>query len=438
MKTIARLCITYCTAFPLQRYGMIGGAALILLGIALVGLAPPVAAAALTFGTVVLGSTALLPVGWVFRAISTPRAHRFAPRFRIKMLTALLVVVALPSGLAGLGAMLAPGEGAVLPTLVFAASLLSGMIWFFFFLPASLWAPLAAIVALQLVSRAAPAAMDAFLDGPGPVIAAVILIAGWSAFAAWYLRASSIGSFGVRVRWLETAHRVVLPDVVLSATALRAHLWQGHGQSYSPASLVVSGSVLALILRLLDRSQGLSMLYIPVVAAMFSFIPAREATYHSRLVWLKAPWSRRRLFAAAENGLFMLYAQFGLVIAVGFGGATVLSEIRLGTVLSLLAIAASAMVLGGYLGLMALRPARAGDTVLRTAYVSSIGYGYWVLIDGIANEGRLLSIAAGQVALAVVCRQIALYRWASIDWLETKPPRRDPMQDMLKLVHGGR
>src|SRR5690606_1748021 len=167
MSSIAQLCMILCTGFSIQRHGITTAGAAALLGIALAFISPPAAAAAFSFGIVLLAACCLVPAGWVFRELSLPRAYRFAPHFRKKMLAALLLVAAAPSVPAGIIAALAPGDVAILPTVVYPALLTSAMIWFFFFLPASIPAPLGAFVLISLLRRASPEAIPA-IEELGP------------------------------------------------------------------------------------------------------------------------------------------------------------------------------------------------------------------------------------------------------------------------------
>lgn len=445
MRTIARLCLTYCTAFPLQRYGMIGGLTLALAGVAFMGVAPAAAVLVTTFGVVVLVAACLVPVGWVFREISTPRAHRFAPHSRTKLLAALLVVVMAPSVLAGTVAVSAPGEAALLAALVYPALITSGMIWFFFFLPASTLVPVPFVLALTITSRTDAEALDAFLAGAGLLVGAVVLVAGWSAFAAWYLGAARIGPF--RSRLLSklngaSGSSTPLPGAVPFRTALRAHLWRFRPRAPLFATIAGAGAV-ALLLAYVVGPEGMPMMQAPILGVMLlAFHPGREATYRARLLWLRSRLSRDQLFACAEAGLPSQWASWGLPLVIGLACAFALRGMALAALLPFFAMAASTAALGGYLGLMALRPAGVLDVSSRVAYVASVAYGAWILLDAFGGAGTdggsLLWIAGAQAAAALVCRSIAKRRWQGIDWLETKPPRRDSMQGMAELMQGER
>src|SRR5690606_34301947 len=350
------LCRIFCTGFSIQRYGIAAAGAAVMLGTGLALLSPPAGAMVFSFGIVLLGSSVLVPAGWVAREVSLPRAYRFAPHFRKKMLAALLLVAAAPSVPTGIVAALAPGDAAILPAVVLPALLTSAMIWVFFFLPASMLAPLGAIVVIGLLRRANPEAIPA-IEELGPEVAACVLIAAWAAFAAWYLRAQRIGPFHWRLllrldRLFSREAR--LPDVMPVETSLRAHLWPQFRPNETWASAIGGGLVCAIVVAIFSGIETRTKMMVAIaglVGVGLAFLPGREAARTARLVWIKAPLSRARLFAAAESGLLRLLAHRALMIVIGFTGAFVLRDLPLLPLLPFFGVAASSAVLAAYLGL---------------------------------------------------------------------------------------
>lgn len=439
MRSIAQLCRIFCTGFSIQRYGIAAAGAAVMLGTGLALLSPPAGAMVFSFGIVLLGSSVLVPAGWVAREVSLPRAYRFAPHFRKKMLAALLLVAAAPSVPTGIVAALAPGDAAILPAVVLPALLTSAMIWVFFFLPASMLAPLGAIVVIGLLRRANPEAIPA-IEELGPEVAACVLIAAWAAFAAWYLRAPRIGPFHSRLLLrLDRlfAREARLPDVVPVETSLRAHLWPQFRPNETWTSAIGGGLLCAIIAAILIRGEAQSRAMVALaclIAAALAFQPGWAAARNARLVWLRAPLSRIELFRTAEAGFLRLLAIRALMLAIGFTGAFVLRNMPLAPLLPLLAVAASSAVLAAYIGLGMVRFEPWRDVALVGAYVASLGYGAWAL--GRGESLGVLLLVSGHTAAAVLCRTIAVRRWREIDWIETRPPRRDATETLVKLLQG--
>ena len=454
MRSILRLCPTFCTALPVQRYGICIGAVCAAVGIAfaIVSLLPsataflstmarPLSVMAGSLGLTLLATSALVPAGWTFRKLSQLRAHRFAPRFRVKMLAALVAVAAAPSLLAGALVALAPGDVPILPALFYPALATSTTIWCLFFLPASILVAIVVSFAWTLLRLANPGLVDA-IDDAAPSVGTIVLIAAWTAFGVWYLRAPRIGPFRSRalIRLLRIdAADARLPEFLSATTAIHTYLWrrlQPYASSSWPhvvARGALGGLLLAVIYAAVHDAWTLSMLYATstIAAALVVLTAGRRAARDARRLWLKAAMSRAELFASVEAGLLRFCAIWTLMVAIAITVAGAVHDRALAPLASLGAALASTAMLGGYLGLAMPRLVGSFNVALVAAYAVSIVCATFLVGRGAA--AAFWTLIGAQAAAALLCRALARRRWAEIDWLETKPSL-DPTERLLRLM----
>lgn len=442
MTAVARLWVVYFTAFPVQRYVAGCGAALLLLGIAGLAFFPRGALLALMLGITFLLFPVLLPAGWVFRVLSAPRRHRLLPRFRIRMLVSIFFVLALPVLLA----LMLLASGAPLPAgpvLVYPVLMLSAYFWMFFFVPASFWGVLLFVLALLVASRMPEPQLAGFMEGIGPAVGAAVLVAGWTAFVVWYLRAARIGpfrvplqalqQFGLRLQ-LDLRERVPVHDAITvyvwNRTRPDARQW-----FWMMVTVVALGGVITFLVR--TASDLMWPTVVLLVVLLTSFAVGKAAAHRARLLWLKAPLSRTEIYSTIEQGLWRMYVptMLGMVLVfLAFIG--MFQRVSVPLLVALFPFAAAAVPFGCYLGLMWVRGWRVLDAAMAVVLLLSLAGAAWIVLRDPARYDLLLALAAFDAAAALACRAIGLHRWPRVDWLEVRLPRRSGGPSLTDMLAG--
>ncbi|HZF32035.1 MAG TPA: hypothetical protein VE907_23155 [Gammaproteobacteria bacterium] len=422
MRAIARLCWTYGTALPIQRWvGVLALAtwALALLAFALSG--PPVWALAITATAMYLLATTLA-AGYLCRVLSAPRTHRFLPHFRPRMLAAFLIVVALVStpGLAFLALPRYPGGNAAA---AFGILLVLSS------------------TALMTFSPAWGVACALLVGGAATVLGARSMIAVWAAswiaFAIWYLRTRDFN----RLQW---------PRALLAGGRLDLRLpTDTTGEFSRSAALMTSLSAryplrakhllprLALLLALvavaslllrrfgLAAPQPFGYLAVGLVIPIATIGPiANQVARRTRLLWLTSGLSRRALFAAMERTVWRgnvpwSFAMFASTFAV----AVLVRGLPAGTFGRLVVLFAGGTIFAVYLGL-AVRRVLALELFVGTALLSSVAVGAWAALGEPPHDDWLIGVTALQLAAAAACRAVTIASWERLDWLTFRPVRR--------------
>lgn len=446
MRAIARLCWTYGTALPLQRW--LGGIALAIWALALLMFVlsgrPAYVLALVATGTLgaamyILATTML--TGFLCQALSVPRPHRFLPHFRPRMVAAfLLVIVAVSSpALALLVWPTRPDGGtAGALTLLFAINIAALLA----FSPRGVASVVACLLLLAnfvaIVGRpSGGTAPQADLSGASAQIAAVgVWVAWWAAFAVWYLRARSFR------RWpppslLLAAGRldVLLPSDTTGEFSRSSALATSLNARYPLRAkhlLMRLGYLLAVVAAasILLRRFGTATPIVFGYAAVALFLPictigpiANQLARRTRLLWLTSGLSRRALFAAMEHAVwrnkvpwsFATFACISTAAAFGYGWPP-------GTFGRVVALWGSGTVLSVYLGL-AVRRALALEFAIAVGLLTSVGVGAWAALAAPPRDDWLVGVAALQLAAAAAFRAFALARWERLDWLAFRPAR---------------
>jgi hypothetical protein len=147
---------------------------------------------------------------------------------------------------------------------------------------------------------------------------------------------------------------------------------------------------------------------------------AGQAPSRSRALWLRGSWTRSSLFATIEgsawrhNG-FVLVVLVAMLLAIGGYAKMPMAAMAVGIPLLIIGT-----VLSTYLGLMLTRGVRWPEATLGIAVMLSLmaialATGKQAL-DSWLLAGLLLVMAG----IAIVLRQVALSRWARIDWSQCR------------------
>ena len=427
MRAIARLCWTYGTALPIQRWvGVLALAmwALALLAFALSG--PPVWVFPVTATAMYLLATALA-AGYLCRVLSAPRTHRFLPHFRPRMLAAFLIFIVLVStpGLALLALPRPPGPGGKAGAALGLLLILSSTALMTF---SQAWG-----VACVLLLGGA----TTLLGASSPIAALAVWAASWTAFAVWYLRTRDFN----RLQW----PRALLADGKLDlrlpadtagqfsrsaalATCLTAR-YPLRARHLLPR-LALLLAIVALASMLLRRF-GLAAPYPFGYLAVGLVIPiatigpiANQLARRTRLLWLTSGLSRRALFAAMERAVWRSNVPWSFAMFAGtFAVAALARGLPAGTFGRLALLWAGGTIFGVYLGL-ALRRVLALELVVGSALLGSVAVGAWAALGEPPRDDWLIGVTALQLAVAAACRAVTIASWERLDWLTFRPVRR--------------
>jgi hypothetical protein len=437
MRAIARLCWTYGTALPVQRWVgwlALGVWALVLLARALAGPNPLLGLGIIATLMYVLATT--FASGYLFRQWSAPRTHLFLPHFRARTLAAFLIVVGAIS-VPGLALLALPWRPATF-TAGAMQILIFNLVAFMTFSPgAGIVVSLLIGAFFALATRVLPAPGPADLPHGNPAaIAFVIWAAVWTGFGVWYLRVRFIG----RPEW---------PPSVIGALVRRfgPRFFSDATGDFSRSSAIASsftlsypldakhlltqcalGAALAASLMLLTRGLGTPLgmsfvlfglsttsLVIPATANMF----ARR----TRSLWLASGLSRLALFDLTEQ---LIWKRTLPRSFIAFTILLSLAALLFGLPGDLLARAflvwISSTVLGAYLGLAEVRGLYVLEVAAGIAFVASVATGLWAA-GGAPRYDWLFGTSMFQLVAAATARAIAIARWNRLDWLTFRPVR---------------
>ncbi len=440
MSAIARVCWLFFSAFPLQRWlGVLGTALLAVgLGAAVLGIDWRVS---VMLGVIAFAICVLFPAafaaGGVLRALSAPHNHQFLPLFRVRVLLATALLMALllmPFCLVFFVPAAPHGEAPPPEAVVFAFGALTATFLAMFVISGDwsrMYFVLPLLFALSLWLR---------LEGPlrlrdaGVSFAALIGAAGagaWPIFAVWYLRVRHIRPPMLAPRAGRFSRQLGPTEVPSHATAVRTLMNGAIGRSPTQVLLRVVGAGIAIgaaigLFTYLARSSNPPP---PLTAFFWPFvmmIAMAESVYRlgrqSRLLWLHLPGSRADVLrvveaAFARRYLWMTAFNLSLIaVVIGIQG----SPLReLGWALGL---ALSAALYGSYVGLTAVRGL--GVLILGCAPMAIVQLAV-LGISGAPSELELAALVAAQLLGAGALRLLAARRWRGIDWLRFRPLRND-------------
>ena len=446
MSTYLQLLRIACWQHPLQRVLTVAGAALLVIGPFLpVALSPPGSRLPQTFlGAMLVLITPILLGGAWWRALSAPRSLRLAPHGRLRLLLAVFAVV-LTGTLFWLGCYVLafvvqvppqyrPGFGdyALMFTLTLvAATYVSIGPFIASHSPAGLLAALALWLLPGLLLRSAGVEMPAgaWQHPPGWTALAAI----WLVFSVWYLRARRIASPG----WLKPGgHLLFVPEAV----AVPRGLSRGRGVD----GLLLGGATvprLALqwlgVVFLLLLVQALIAHYadsepLNVVAMMFwtlslgaivSGALGLAIAQRSRALWLLAGLDRPALYRRCEG--LLLRACVGLGLAFGLLFALLWSTLAPHPPWRWQYLLASLLVPGlatAWLGLTQVKRIVWCDAPAAVVLGAAWYVGTTQPLFGVSGRepwGLIVAEALG----ALVLREVARRRWATVDWPRGATPR---------------
>jgi hypothetical protein len=430
VSAIFRVWWLFYTAFPLQRWLAVAGAALFACAIPVrlfFAESPAVYGGAVIF-TILAVSPALFAGAALLRAWSAPRSHQLLPHFRGRMLAAVALLVA--SLVLWLGLLLvAPVllEGRAVPAAVFVVPfglVTAVFFWVWLFSGDWRWAVAFVLVPLGFVVlvRTGPGAADAGSLPVWPLLIGAAL--AWAVFGLWYLRVRRVGPLMLtpaarrEVRsWTETPTR---------DTAIRAVLaWNGQ-PTFLPSFVAAVGGgaavglallVAVLLLPKLERMPLLTSVIWPFVSMSMVGSVTSRIVHQSRLLWLRIEGDRddirwRIERAAWRSGLatFVVIMTTALIVTVPLGAS--MRELSLG-----LAVCASAAAYGGYVALAAVPGVKT-----QVFCYGLMGLTQLALIA--RAEPAVTSIAivvAAQILGAAALRALAVRRWRRIDWRRVQP-----------------
>ncbi len=369
-----------------------------------------------------------MAAGGVLRAVVAPHNHQFLPLFRVRLLlaTGLLMALLLAAFYLVFLPAILNGEAPPVEAIVFVFGALTALFLAMFVITGDwnrMFIVLALLFALSLWLR---------LEGPlrlrdaGVSFAAVIGVAGacaWLVFAVWFLRVRRIRPpMLTPTLWYSrqlgpaevlphaTARRTVMNGVIEASTAKMLLLVIGLG-------LVIGGAfaLAAYLVKSQNGSQSLTIFVWPFVMMIVMAETTYRVVRQSRLLWLHVPGSRAEVLRVVETALVRRYlwiVAFNLAVAatVLVLQAPALREIGW-------ALALSAALYGSYVGLATIRGFRLlilGCGPMAIVQIALLG------TSG-ATTTELTAMLAAQLLGTLLFRLFAARRWHRIDWLRFRP-----------------
>lgn len=431
MKAVWRVWWTFFTAFGVQRVLAIVGVSLcaLFVVIGLVARQP-----FWMLGPGVLFIFAVFPAAFasaaLFRALSATRVLQLVPRFRVRMLCALgLLVLSVLVPFVVLGATFALGSSVVdsaelarfaLLFLVWPAVwLTAGFLLIFLWSGDSRWglAFPAVILALGALGETERAAVtSAWL----PWLAAAVL--AWVVFAAWYLRTRTIRPIAF-IRVPKTAAPSVERkgpqgrDAAIRAL-LAAQLRPSIGELFGIALSLFGAVIFLVAVTPATRLFPLTSFFWPCIYMGMVAAFAARTVHRSRLLWLYVPGARQDVRRIVERSLWRTWAMslaflalLAAIYASPFGGATA-AEVLRG-----FALAAAAGIYGAYVMLAAVP-----SLATQLWGLGLMGAAYLILLGRAAPSSTIVvALTAAAIIGALLLRALAIRRWGSIDWLRVRP-----------------
>ncbi len=438
MKAIARLVWTYLTALPILRW--VGAVALASLPFAVLAIWPRMrgfmALPIIAFAIHSLSMT--IAAGYLFRVLSSPRAHRFLPHFRGRSLAAFLVIVAVVSTpwlLIVAWAALRPPYAVTLVAPLFIVVMFVA----FTFFPVGAAVTFAVLLSLAWpltqVASAQPEIFPAAL-GLSPIAVAIGVlatwVATWAAFSVWYLRVRRIEPIQPpemildRLGFRPAVRSVVFDRRSAVAASLTSAYPQAAKQTLVGFAVLLVGTKIATLVATASHLAFTTPILVPalvVPGVLLAAITTRVAR-RARSLWLKSGLSRRDLLAATEKQIWRTAALRSIAASVVLATGFALAYDVPGRVLARgLVSALATAVLALYLGLAHVRESRLVEICTAALVIAGAGVALWAAFSSPARDGLWLATIASQVAAALLCRAIAIAQWRKIDWLVFKPVR---------------
>lgn len=170
----------------------------------------------------------------------------------------------------------------------------------------------------------------------------------------------------------------------------------------------------------IEKMSPAVWLYILTIFSTVTGAIAGQAAERSRVLWLRGGWSRAELFkrveaAFARHNSFVLGVL--LVLMVGIGSYVGLPVAFLATGLPLLILGTASST---YLGLMITRGVRWPEALLGIVLMLTLMAMPLMLEGRSPNMSAVVSLEALLAFVVVVLRFVARSRWARIDWMECR------------------
>lgn len=432
MKAVIRVWWTFFSAFRVQRVLAIVGVLMCALFVAagVVARQPFWMLGPLALFLFLLFPATFASAG-IFRALSATRMHQLLPRFRVRMLWALgLLVLSVLVPFVVIGAAFGVGAFVVGSAELVRFALLL-LVWPFVWLTAGFlllflwsgnfrWGVAFPAVVLTL-GALGETARTALASASLLWLAAAVL--AWAVFAAWYLRVRTIGPVAfIPLRQIGASHRVESDGPQGRDAAIRALLAARPPPSIRDL-LAVVGTALAAVIFLVAVTPATRMFAFTSFVWPFAFMGivgalAARTVHRSRLLWLHVPGARQDVRRIVERSLWRTWAMtlpfLALVAALyasPLGGATAME------LLGGVALAAAAAVYGAYV-MFAAVPSVAtqicGFGLMGAAYLA-------LLWRAAPSPPVVVALTAAAIVGALLLRALALRRWESIDWLRVRP-----------------
>ncbi len=433
MSAILRVCWLFFSAFPVQRWlGVLGVVLLAIgLGAALLGIDWRVSAVlgAIAFAICVLFPAAFA-AGGVLRALSAPHNHQFLPFFRVRVLLATGLLMALL--LSPLCVMLFFAPNGVVPpveAVVFEFGALTAIFLAMFVITGN-WNRMFPVLALLF-------GLSIWLRFEGPLrlrdagvsfgaLLGAATAGAWLIFGVWYLRVRRIrppmltplGRFSRPLGPTE-----VLPRVTAERTVVNGVIERSPAQTLLRAiGLGVAVGATIALLTYLSRVPSRPPLFTAFMWPFVMMFVTAETTYRlvrqSRLLWLHVPGSRAEVLRVVEAAMtrrnlwITVFNLSMLATVLGLEGTT---PHEIGWAL---ALALSAALYGSYVGLAAV----SGFGLLILGCLPMLIVQIVVLgTNGVASDAGVTALLAVQLVGAGSFRLLAVRRWRGIDWQRFRP-----------------
>lgn len=446
MKAVVRLGLTYLAAFPVVRWVGLFAAGTIVLAVATLGAPPALLLAGLA--TFIYAFCIVMPAGFLLRLMSAPRVHRLLPHFRVKMLAAILAVLAVVLAVwfaaHWFGSALAGRQPSFGDLLAYPALIVTCAVLGTYFLYASqlrFFALLLLFFASLPLFRLLPEdTVQRFSGDPAQAAfaAAWVSAAWWVLFSFVYLRNRPIQPVGAHrpsaaLQSLDDSLLRSMPPDIRASRAATALLT---GRIARP---LVQGLVMIAVLGIIlvplalwltgdVDAPGLTRLLthgLPLALATEMFALANRTARRARTLWLKVGATRGELFRRTEAELLRVAAPMmvaAIVIPLCF--FAIRTDMPSESVLWVFSLAVGNGLFACYLGLMFVRGFRAADIVGIAAGLAAVAYAAWLLLGlETMDPLRMTSVLVFQLLGAAACRGVARRRWRRIDWFRFRPLR---------------
>jgi hypothetical protein len=442
MSAVLRVWWTFFTAVPLQRWLGAFGCVLLLLGLGggLLAADRSDVAVPIVMGFIGFAVFALFPAvfvtGALWRALAAPLQHQLYPYLRVRLLLAVILVVATltASPLAFVAANEGPRAVALSSAAVAVTGLSTAVIFAVFIVtryPRLLWLGLglAGFITISPWLKGGGADSLRAAGFSATAVVGVLTLAAWAAFLVAYFRVARIKPMRLLAAGGGALDDTTAAPPLSRASASRSLLGGRLERPLSTRALLGAiglGAILALVTTLLWRLPGtrtppvVNFLW-PWFAMFVTGPPAERAIRASRLLWLHTGGARRETLRIVEGFLGRFYLFTATAVATIAVLVPFLWSATVGEAVLLAATSLSAALCAIYVVLFAR-----GSAPISVAGFVALLLVQLILLAPFKIEMTLPGAAALtllQLAAAGVLRAAAIRRWRSVDWLRLRPVR---------------